>query len=148
METGPTKAFPTTAVALSLIAGFTFMLLIEPVIHRVSGHLHHAGQHMPVSTPSSANADGSSAPRNVVFDVELGELEQTEGITTTSPPRSRENTQTANISGAPRAAYPLTLGLAIHALADGFALGSSAFAPADTSLSLVVFLALIVHKGM
>ena len=124
------------------------MLLIEPVIHRVSGHLHHAGPHMPVSTSSSANADGSSTSRNVVFDVELGELEQTEGITaTTSPTRNRENTQTATTSGAPSAAYPLTLGLAIHALADGFALGSSAFAPADTSLSLVVFLALIVHKG-
>lgn len=54
-------------------------------------------------------------------------------------------------------AFPMTLGLVVHSLADGFALGASALpragageveGNADSSkLSLVVFLALIIHKG-
>jgi len=45
-------------------------------------------------------------------------------------------------------AYPLTLGLVVHGLADGLALGVSALGDTETDLSLVVFLALIIHKGM
>ncbi|KAI0087058.1 Zinc/iron permease [Irpex rosettiformis] len=148
IEKSSTRVFPTTTVALSLITGFTFMLLVEPVIHRVSGHIHQTSHQAPVISSASANTDGPSPSRNVVFDVELGELEQAEGITTTtSPTRSINRDITQTVAQAPATAYPLTLGLAVHALADGFALGSSAFAPADTSLSLVVFLALIVHKA-
>jgi len=47
-------------------------------------------------------------------------------------------------------AIPLTLGLVIHSLADGLALGASSLPKAGgqggTQLSFVVFLALIVHK--
>lgn len=44
--------------------------------------------------------------------------------------------------------HPLTLGLVIHSLADGLALGASASGEhnSNTSLSLVVFIALIIHK--
>ncbi len=51
---------------------------------------------------------------------------------------------------------PLTLGLVIHSLADGLALGASALplsgtdgegSASSTGLSLIVFLALIIHKG-
>ncbi|KAI0795270.1 Zinc/iron permease [Irpex lacteus] len=145
-EANSTKAFPTTSVALSLIAGFSFMLLVEPVIHRVSARLPHAGHHMPIPASASTAADSTSTSRNVVFDVELGELEQTEGIATT-PTTPQARNKDATEGSASDAAYPLTLGLMVHALTDGFALGSSAFAPTNTSLSLVVFLALIVHKA-
>jgi zinc transporter 9 len=47
-------------------------------------------------------------------------------------------------------AYPLTVGLIIHALVDGLALGVSALSnPTGDSpdTSLVVFMALFIHKG-
>lgn len=46
-------------------------------------------------------------------------------------------------------ALPMTLGLVIHSLADGLALGAAASSTEDSGmeLSIVVFLALIIHKG-
>ena len=47
-------------------------------------------------------------------------------------------------------AYPFTLGLLIHALADGLALGVSALSNEAGDFSdttLVVFMALFIHKG-
>jgi len=44
-------------------------------------------------------------------------------------------------------AYPFTVGLVMHGLADGLALGVSALGDTETDLSLVVFFALIIHKG-
>jgi solute carrier family 39 (zinc transporter), member 9 len=134
--------FPTTTVALSLIAGFSFMLLVEPVIHRVSERSGRASHHTPLPTTDPSrptNDDASPTPRNVVFDVELGNLERSEGV----PATASQITSTTSSA----AAYPLTLGLMVHALADGFALGSSAFDPTNSSMSVIVFLALIVHKG-
>jgi zinc transporter 9 len=40
-----------------------------------------------------------------------------------------------------------TLGLIIHAMADGIALGSSSLSSSG-GLGLVVFIAVIVHKGV
>ncbi|KAI0693229.1 Zinc/iron permease [Cytidiella melzeri] len=140
-NTNPSRTFPTTIVALSLVMGFSFMLMIEPVIHhRVSEPSGYSTLPLPMSDPSLAD-ESSPADRNVVFDVELGDLERSEGATMAM--RNKATVQPA----IPSVAYPVTLGLMVHALADGFALGSSAFAPVNTSLSFVVFLALIVHKA-
>jgi len=104
-----------------------------------------------VSQPSSTEA-------TVEFDVELGELERTEGIAATDP-RASANVlpQTQDAVGRTRA-FPLTLGLVMHALADGLALGSSALSNPNadpsipvsalpSSLSLVVFFTLVIHKA-
>ena len=48
----------------------------------------------------------------------------------------------------PEKAYPVTLGLIIHGLSDGLALGVSALSDTESDLSLVVFLALLIHKGL
>ncbi len=50
-------------------------------------------------------------------------------------------------SGGGIAGLNATLGLVIHAMADGIALGSSSLSP-SSGLGLVVFLAVIVHKGV
>lgn len=47
----------------------------------------------------------------------------------------------------PEKAFPVTLGLVVHGLADGLALGVSALGDTKSDLSLVVFLALLIHKG-
>ena len=49
-------------------------------------------------------------------------------------------------------AYPITIGLVLHGLADGLALGMSVLSNDESSshpyaLSMVVFMALAVHKG-
>ncbi|KAG6334695.1 hypothetical protein ID866_4394 [Astraeus odoratus] len=54
-----------------------------------------------------------------------------------APPRSHDV----------RSAYPLSLGLVVHALVDGYALGVSATDEHSSTLSLIVFFAIIVHKA-
>jgi zinc transporter 9 len=44
-------------------------------------------------------------------------------------------------------AYPLSLGLIVHALVDGYALGVSSLDTRSGAVSFVVFLAIIIHKG-
>ncbi|KIP09702.1 hypothetical protein PHLGIDRAFT_18557, partial [Phlebiopsis gigantea 11061_1 CR5-6] len=140
--TNAVSHFPTTTIALSLTGGFTFMLLVERIIHRVSTG-PHSHMSLPTAPPSS---EPSVSISRVEFDVELGDLEREEGFangsaSNTPPPRHGEEvTDNTHV-------YPLTLGLIVHALADGFALGASATSPIDRGLSITVFLALIIHKA-
>lgn len=85
------------------------------------------------------------------FDVALNDLEGDHGIGYTMN-MDAEAKQDDNIAANRAKAYPLTLGLVIHSLADGLALGASALPrsngeAASSQLSLVVFLALVIHKG-
>lgn len=47
----------------------------------------------------------------------------------------------------PQRALSTTLGLCIHATADGIALGASSSSSSTTSLSLIIFVAIMVHKA-
>lgn len=98
----------------------------------------------------SPSLPSANAP-HIHFDVDLGELEREEGL------GHAEQIRTSDASNSDRAmdgesrrprAYPLTLGLVIHSLADGLALGVSALSRTESDLSFVVFLALIIHKGV
>ena len=136
------------------------MLLVEQLL---SGHSHTHHEHIILPSTESSPRTQKSLPlggaTDVMFDVELGGLEHPEGIVPEfiPIPRSSSSSQVNQIHDAlgrsddtKKRAYPLTLGLVIHALADGLALGSSALAnnsAIPSGLSLVVFLALIVHKG-
>jgi len=97
-------------------------------------------------------------PRDEVFDVELAGLEDDEDEDVAAPrpppPPRRASISVAKNNGevnVPPSAYPITIGLVVHGLADGLALGMSMLSSDDSSpsygLSLVVFLALAVHKG-
>ncbi|KAI0326894.1 Zinc/iron permease [Cubamyces sp. BRFM 1775] len=145
---------PTSTIALSLIAGFTFMLIVE---RQVS---HHSHSYEESHDPSSYQQPKPDEDTTVEFDVELGDLERTEGIRSEQPSHSPPSLPrgTPNVSETRQRAYPLTLGLVVHALADGIALGSAALSEsgldrtsvdtiAPTGLSVVVFLALAVHKA-
>lgn len=50
-------------------------------------------------------------------------------------------------SPPPQRALSTTLGLCIHAAADGIALGASSSSRSTTSLSLIIFVAVMVHKA-
>jgi hypothetical protein len=115
------------------------MLVVEQFS---SSHAHHNNAHRP-------GHHAGAASRDSVFDVELAGLESEED----DIPRHRHAStpRTNTEAESPPPAYPITIGLVVHGLADGLALGLSALSeddePSSYSLSLVVFLALAVHKG-
>ncbi len=130
----------SSRVALSLLFGFTSMLVVEQF---VSPHSHSSSD---VPAVPLHNHDTS----NVEFDAELGELERQEGISRPGYVQVDGNPRSAVVVGAKARAYPLTFGLVIHSLADGLALGVSLFPSNEddsSRLSLIVFLAIMVHKG-
>lgn len=142
------------------------MLLVEQFLAP-----HGTPPALPTSQPHTRKPSVTEGPTTVEFDaeLELGELERAEGITFDAGTGANANgrkkhRRSSSISGEGKAsAVPLTLGLVVHALADGLALGSSALSDAaeaggasgsqgvgsvvPSSLSIVVFLALVIHKG-
>jgi solute carrier family 39 (zinc transporter), member 9 len=128
------KGFPTSLLALSLITGFIIMLLVEQFGP-------HGNEHRHTELPTTPPPTNTPRQRRPEFDVELAELEEEHGV-----PHGAEF-----IADSSRPAYPLTVGLIIHGLADGLALGVSALSDSDSgsssNLSLVVFMALAIHKG-
>ena len=145
-ESSGRKSFPATAIAISLLVGFMFMLVAEQLLP--SAH-SHSGVY--------ANAPGLLSPGNstVEFDaeVELGEVHED---STRSPRPADIQPPTAHRTAAEdwikfpitSKGFTLTLGLVFHALSDGLALGSSIVSDAGSQdLSLVIFVTLVIHKG-
>ncbi|KIK01874.1 hypothetical protein K443DRAFT_678018 [Laccaria amethystina LaAM-08-1] len=131
----PNQPFPISQVALSLLVGFTLMLIIEQLV-TPNAHAHDASSDLvmrPKNTPALT----------LEFDADLGDLENSQGSSVL--PQSLETG-----SGRERA-FPLTLGLVIHSLADGIALGAATLAKTKpgtaNTVSFIVFLALLLHKA-
>lgn len=119
------------------------MLIVEQLL---SPHSHSHGGDIRLKVKRSA------LPNAVEFDAEMGEPEdelQPAQYERSAPPPL--DSLAADALKAQGKAYPLTLGLVLHSLADGLALGVSFFPGAEegatSSLSLVVFLAIVIHKG-
>ncbi|RDB17793.1 Zinc transporter ZIP9-A [Hypsizygus marmoreus] len=144
----PSK-LPTSQIALSLLTGFTFMLIVEQL---VSPHSH---SHPPNDELSLHTVKGEvhPSPADIQFDAELGDIEREEGMDHAGyvqPVPSAPSAPSESTSSTSRA-FALTFGLVIHGLADGLALGVSSLAKdasgGTSALSLIVFLALIIHKA-
>ncbi|KAJ7677435.1 Zinc/iron permease [Mycena rosella] len=140
---------PTSTIALSLIAGFTFMMVVEQLVApHAPGNSHSHGSHAHPSASNELPLHAVGA--TVEFDAEMGDAEQPDGA-----PRSGGQTlgfmqvDMDEMRASRARAYPLTFGLITHGLADGLALGVSSLSsdPAHSDLSLIVFLALIIHKA-
>lgn len=168
IKSSKSDEIPTNTIAFSLILGFAFMLFVEQLI---SGHDHSQG-HEHVSLPLDQTNGNTGAGNGIAktprtsmdeLDREVAELEGGLPLNSSRGTGARlgdsmEDGLNAAAAGRARA-YPLTLGLVIHSLADGLALGASALprptgegneggsVAATTQLSIVVFLALIIHKG-
>lgn len=123
------------------------MLVVEQ-LSSSHAHQHHParrlGHHLGITSPDS------------VFDVELAGFEdEPSGVSRSHTRRTSGSTSVTKTnveSDAPLSAYPITIGLVMHGLADGLALGMSVLSSDNESspsygLSLVVFMALAVHKG-
>ena len=125
--------FPTTTIAVSLLVGFTFMLVTEQL-------LPGAHSHMPMSHTFSPRAS------TVEFDAdaELGEVGRPATASDLRSPTTRTIASDGlKVSGK---GFTLTLGLVLHALSDGLALGSSIVA--GTKSQQIIAGALVIHKGM
>jgi len=146
-----TNTLDGSSIAIPLLFGFTFMLIVEQLS---SFHAHH--QHHHARRPSQ-HAIGLASPDSI-FDVELAGLDDgTDGVPLPAPHERRAATSSVsatktNVESDSPSAYPITLGLVLHGLADGLALGMSVLSNDESSshpyaLSLVVFMALAVHKA-
>jgi solute carrier family 39 (zinc transporter), member 9 len=125
------------------------MLIVEQLS---SSHAHH--QHHHARRPSQ-HALGIASPDSI-FDVELAGVDDgTDGVPAPHERRAAASSVSAtktNVESDTPSAYPITLGLVLHGLADGLALGMSVLSNDESSshpyaLSMVVFMALAVHKG-
>lgn len=133
---------PSFQIGLSMTLGFVLMLLIDRVPRHAAQRMqsapqtHHisldnlGGRATPPSSSSSSLSGGAGRRGSgdlleaVVEDGLLGQLRAQRG--------SRS--------------LATTLGLVIHAAADGIAMGASATSP-DSKTGLVVFIAIMIHKA-
>ncbi|KAI8095020.1 Zinc/iron permease [Gilbertella persicaria] len=109
-----------TAVGLSLLIGFAMMFVIDQVS---SMHIH------PTTSTASVNIKGRNS---LELDAMLAPSE-----TPSSSSEPHHHTHNVSITTP-------TIGLIVHAAADGIALGASASHP---QLSMVVFFAIMLHKA-
>ena len=120
------------------------MLIIEQLL------APNAHSHSMDSSPiplSKARIPDSMA--SVEFDAELGDMHHD---TIPLEHRRVSSSPTLDAGTDNERAFPLLLGLVIHGSADGLALGvanlSNTLTGTPNAISVVVFLALILHKGM
>jgi len=130
--------FPTSKIALSLLIGFTFMLIVE---QSTSSHSHSTS--IPLHSVKRTASD-------VEFDLDLDELEREQGVGSSESGVGTMSPEDSEAEAKKRA-FPLTTGLVIHGVADGLALGVSALSDSgpesSADLSLIVFFALLIHKA-
>ncbi|KAJ9097476.1 hypothetical protein QFC19_006745 [Naganishia cerealis] len=113
---------------------------------------------MPIDAPSTLRGgEGNELPGHPRMNSRTALFPTRTPTTTTTTTRRHRNSNASETaddrcpqglgdSGGGVAGLNATLGLVIHAMADGVALGASSLSGSE-GLGLVVFLAVIVHKG-
>lgn len=114
---------PTLEIGLSMVLGFILMFLIDRLPQHATDSLHSAP---PTQHISMDNLGGDRAS----VDEERGFL------------------GSFSLREAPKVARSMatTIGLVIHAAADGIAMGASS-ASSSPKLGLIIFLAIMIHKA-
>ena len=154
-----------SVIGISLLTGFALMLLfVLPPPHPISSSqypylsIESLTPHPPHSPPSSpASTPGSqSTPLNPLSPEHSPARPPAQHMNSTTPIITKRmhvreaggERRNGGGGGGASAIHGLnaTLGLVIHGAADGIALGASSLAESG-SLSLIVFLAVLVHKG-
>ncbi|WWC90673.1 uncharacterized protein L201_005609 [Kwoniella dendrophila CBS 6074] len=134
------------ATGISLLLGFALMLLIETLTPHPE---HHSTPPSPVSSrsaspTSSIDATNRPIPQHLNSSTPLQSKPKKMHIYDHSHQGHDHNDHSGNHSNIH--GLNATLGMVIHGAADGIALGASSLS-GNGSLSLVIFFAVLVHKG-
>ncbi|KAF4909743.1 Zinc transporter ZIP9 [Colletotrichum viniferum] len=113
---------PTFYIGLSMILGFVLMFLIDRLPRHATDRIGNEPQMRHVSLDNLGGASSSVDDESEGF---LGAL--------APPPKQSRSLAT-------------TIGLVIHAAADGIAMGAST-STSNTKLGLIIFVAIMVHKA-
>ena len=124
-----TTEIPTFRISLFVLLGFSLMLLVEQRLSPHDSDTHH-------TAVFSVDQDGDVNPEEL--ELEVGPARAGQRL-----PRRSSSQATSYIPST----NPVSLGLLIHSLVDGYALGVTALNPNSLRLSLIVFLAIMVHKA-
>ncbi|KAI9485960.1 MAG: Zinc/iron permease [Benjaminiella poitrasii] len=136
-----------TIVGLSLLVGFAFMFIIDQM---TSSHLHPATSS---STTSSSTTSMINAKNRNSFELDALLTPTSSSKSSSNKEDSESSTSNTNYTTDDSIASHQethtsvstpTIGLMVHAAADGIALGASASHP---QLSMVVFFAIMLHKA-
>ncbi|KAF2875062.1 ZIP zinc transporter-domain-containing protein [Massariosphaeria phaeospora] len=120
---------PHAYIGVSLILGFILMFLVDHLPEALSpSRPRYQSLHISLSNLSRGPHNSSAVSLNAM---DAGSPPPMPPTPASMPPPKSSAT---------------TIGLIIHACADGIALGASSTAP-STSLSLVIFLAIMLHKA-
>lgn len=144
IEAHPGGETPVTKIALALLVGFAFILLVE--------HASGAGSHAHDADAFVLDARRTPPNESVEFDADLDAVERNDATRGEAGERvdATARDKTGSSDGV-QPAFALTLGLCMHALTDGLALGVSALSDRhtdyDSELPFVIFLALVIHKA-
>nr|XP_036584827.1 zip metal ion [Colletotrichum truncatum]KAF6794477.1 zip metal ion [Colletotrichum truncatum] len=113
---------PTFYIGLSMVLGFVLMFLIDRLPRHATDRMQTEPQMRHVSLD---NLGGASS----------GADEESEGFLGSLAPPPKQSRSLAT-----------TIGLVIHAAADGIAMGAST-STSNTQLGLIIFVAIMVHKA-
>ncbi len=153
-KTGP----PVLRIAISLLSGFTMMLVVEQLSSQYTHDLQEYIALVPESSEGNVPSQGGDISGEDI-DAEIALLEGTYN--------PGEATVSGHVDIPVSSSQPdpklMTLGLIVHSLADGLAFGSTCVSGNGTitsiissgsetsrrlSISMVVFVGIIIHKGM
>jgi zinc transporter 9 len=124
------EASPHAFIGVALILGYILMFLVDHLPETfASSKPKYQPMHISLSNLHRGPHNASSLSLNGMAS------EAVTPLATPMPPHM-----------APKKTSATTIGLVVHACADGIALGASSTAP-STSLSLVIFFAIMLHKA-
>jgi zinc transporter 9 len=127
--------FPTTTIAISLLVGFTFMLVAEQLLPGARFH-----------TPTSRLFSPGTSIFDFDADAELRDVGRSARTCDLHPPAIRTSTGDGSTISTSGEGFTTTLGLVLHALSHGLAIGSSVVA--DVSSGTFITQMIVVHKGV
>ncbi|EMC99383.1 hypothetical protein BAUCODRAFT_31702 [Baudoinia panamericana UAMH 10762] len=137
----PPRSDPHAWVGISLITGFILMYLIDTLPRHITTHSPSPPRRFSISL----NSFSFNRPRTSTSDTASLSTPTTDTFSSSDPhphphPHHHANTQASST----------TVGLVIHAVADGIALGASTTTTTTSNtqnLTFIIFLALMIHKA-
>lgn len=127
--------FPSFEIGISLILGFVLMFLIDRIPKHATEKFQATPQMQHVSLDNLGNGRAGLATGAGGASETASVDEEAEGFLGSMAPSPRRARSLAT-----------TLGLVIHAAADGIAMGASS-TTSDTQLGFIIFIAIMIHKA-